>query len=247
MARLRTAQDGSRRSVLEPAIRGLSTGLGIAEDEIAQLLSDDCPLEWTAAGAPVPWGGVCPGPKLIVRGWACEARRLPDGRQLIYAFLLPGDVCYPLGPPSPARVAIRALTPMRTIALGALRERHRHHAFLDEVLRRASEVNLERRYDTALRLGQLTAAERIVDLLGDLRQRLAALGLADGDSFRLPLTQGQLADALGMSPVHLNRVLAELRRRGVLDVRAGQVRLVEPDPPSPNGSDQGSRRPSRPR
>jgi CRP-like cAMP-binding protein len=78
-----------------------------------------------------------------------------------------------------------------------------------------------------VRLGRQTAYERVAHLLLELSQRSAAVGLADGASSPLPLTQEILADALGLSIVHINRTLQQLRRDGLLDVRGSSLRLLD--------------------
>lgn len=68
-----------------------------------------------------------------------------------------------------------------------------------------------------LALGRRSALGRLAHLVCELFSRLQVVGLiVDGSSFHLPLTQTNLADALGLSPVHVNRTIQELRRRGIL-------------------------------
>ncbi len=83
--------------------------------------------------------------------------------------------------------------------------------------------------DHIVRLGRQTAYERMAHLLLELRWRLAEVGLGDERKFPLPLTQEVLADALGLSIVHVNRTLQQLRREGLLEMRAGFVELLKPD------------------
>ncbi len=76
-------------------------------------------------------------------------------------------------------------------------------------------------------LGQRTAIERVGHLFCELFLRLRCVGLTEGDSCALPLTQVELADALGLSNVHVNRTLQELRRAGLIVLKGG--RLTIPD------------------
>jgi CRP-like cAMP-binding protein len=78
-------------------------------------------------------------------------------------------------------------------------------------------------------LGRQTAYERLVHLVLEFYGRLQAIGMVDGDSFALPLTQDILADALGLSVVHINRTLQQVRRDRLLDMRGGQVTLRQLD------------------
>jgi len=62
-------------------------------------------------------------------------------------------------------------------------------------------------------------------LLAELRQRLAAMGLVANEQFDFPITQSKLADALGLSVVHVNRILQAFRASGVLDFKRHIVTL----------------------
>jgi CRP-like cAMP-binding protein len=90
----------------------------------------------------------------------------------------------------------------------------------------ADEINMR---DQVVRLGRQTAYERLVHLVLEFYGRLQAIGMVDGDSFALPLTQDILADALGLSVVHINRTLQQVRRDRLLDMRGGQVTLRQLD------------------
>ncbi|MET3666525.1 Crp/Fnr family transcriptional regulator [Caulobacter sp. 1776] len=74
-------------------------------------------------------------------------------------------------------------------------------------------------------MGQQDAASRLAHLMCELYRRLEAAGLATDSGFALPMTQADLGDVLGLTQVHVNRVLMELRRRGLLLWKAGQVTI----------------------
>ncbi|MCA1402543.1 Crp/Fnr family transcriptional regulator [Bradyrhizobium sp. BRP56] len=74
-------------------------------------------------------------------------------------------------------------------------------------------------------LGSRAALPRIAHLFCELATRFEMVGLLDNDTFRLPLTQQDLADACGLSTVHVNRTVQELRKMGLLDWR-GQIAYV---------------------
>ena len=78
-------------------------------------------------------------------------------------------------------------------------------------------------------LGQQNAASRLAQLVCELYRRLEAAGLAGQHRFGLPMTQADLGDVLGLTQVHVNRVLMELRRRGLLEWKAGQVTINDWD------------------
>jgi CRP-like cAMP-binding protein len=76
-------------------------------------------------------------------------------------------------------------------------------------------------------MGGLTATPRTAHLFCELYQRLASVGLADQLAYSLPVNQGDLADVLGLSPVHMNRTLQELRAAGVIELQQGRVVILE--------------------
>jgi CRP-like cAMP-binding protein len=68
-------------------------------------------------------------------------------------------------------------------------------------------------------VGRRTASQRIAHLFCELLTRLKAVGLAEDDPFEFPLTQAELADATGLSTVHVNRTLQELRASGLITLK----------------------------
>ncbi len=74
-------------------------------------------------------------------------------------------------------------------------------------------------------LGRRTSRQRIAYFLCDLLERLQAVGLAEDDCFRAPLTQTDLADALGLGTVHVNRTLQALREDGLVEMRGRTFRV----------------------
>lgn len=161
-------------------------------------------------------------PRVVVDGWLARVRQLPDGRRQLVSFALPGDTighCQLEGAPaSCATVALNAAQvcplpdPDRSVSLA------RAYA----VSRALGEVYLMAQ---VTRLGRLNAHERIIDLLLEFYERLHSAGQAEGGSFRIPLTQETLADALGLTPVHLNRTLQQSRRAGELTWVGREVTL----------------------
>ncbi|MGQ7454124.1 Crp/Fnr family transcriptional regulator, partial [Streptococcus suis] len=69
--------------------------------------------------------------------------------------------------------------------------------------------------------------ERMAHLLCELRWRLAAAGLAPQDSFEMRITQSDFADALGLTPVHVNRVLKGLRDSRLIHLHGGRLTLLD--------------------
>jgi CRP-like cAMP-binding protein len=171
---------------------------------------------------------------LLVSGWACRQRVLLDGRRQIFGFILPGDLfgsC--LRPRSVALTTAVALTSGTISDVTFIRDLllQSPYRFPGLASALASLQSLHEGYllDHLMRLGRQTAYERVAHLLLELNQRSAAVGLADGASTPLPLTQEILADALGLSIVHINRTLQHLRRDRLVDIRGSSLRLLDAD------------------
>jgi CRP-like cAMP-binding protein len=153
---------------------------------------------------------------VIVSGWACELRILPDGRRQIFSFLLPGDVIEARGTGSVGSRGVVALTRLTVV---------NHGPQLADAAGRAASRREQRLYDHLMRMGQLSAKERVIHLLLELHERLDRIGLVHGETFKIPLTQEVFADALGLSIVHINRTLKGLRKDGWVCIKAGSVTL----------------------
>jgi|GEM_PF-1678052 len=161
---------------------------------------------------------------VVVSGWIAETRILSDGRRQIFCFLIPGDVATTSRASDIGGRALVALTNAEVADAGALGLPETGDAngnWVAEAARR-SEARL---YDHIVRVGRLTARERVLNLLLELHDRLDSIGLVKENTFRLPLTQEVFADALGLSVVHINRTLQQLRREGLITLGRGAVTL----------------------
>jgi CRP-like cAMP-binding protein len=158
----------------------------------------------------------------LLSGWACRQRILRDGRRQILGFLLPGDLIGMCRHANPiAATTIVAVTEVVTCPVpdagpgSGLSEAYARSAALEEQFFLAH----------IMRLGRLNAYERMADWLLETQDRLAAAGLSLGNEFPLPLTQEMLADALGLTSVHVNRTLKALRLDGLVTSRGGMISL----------------------
>jgi CRP-like cAMP-binding protein len=171
-------------------------------------------------------------PRMILAGWAACQRVLPDGRRQIFRFLLPGDALGAAsGSPRESVWSVAAMTALETIdAEPALEAAEAGRApGLAQAFAAIATQDDELLIDHMVRLGQQTAYERVTHFLLELQRRLQVVGLGDAQRFPLPLTQEMLADALGLSIVHVNRTLQQLRRDGLIELRSGVAILLDPD------------------
>jgi CRP-like cAMP-binding protein len=160
--------------------------------------------------------------RMFLSGWACRYKALEDGRRQIIGFVLPGDTCDAFAYLfSTMDHSVAALTPVVYSELD-------HDAF--EQLMSANESVAEAllcetvaakaiQCEWAINLGRRDALERVAHIICELFERLKVVGLAQGNSFAFPVTQMDLADATGLSTVHLNRTLQELRASGLITLR----------------------------
>lgn len=147
----------------------------------------------------------------LEEGWACRYCILPGGRRQITEIYLPGDYCEPQWLLSGrANLPIVALTGVRA-KMVPLTEIHARSGGVRSLLTALVQM-LERQSRWIVSLGRKTAVERVADLLDDLSARLATTPQPTA----IPLTQRDIADAVGLTPVHVNRVLHTLREQGVV-------------------------------
>jgi CRP-like cAMP-binding protein len=167
---------------------------------------------------------------LIVDGWACRYKTLPDGRRQIVAFMVPGDLCdVSSAILHQADHSVGAITRLKVAEIGQdeFEALIAARPMLGQALRWSELVNSAIQREWTLSLGQRTAFERISHLLCETYVRLEAIGKARDNRCDFPLTQIDLADATGLTPVHVNRTLQELRRCGLVEL--GNKKLYIPD------------------
>jgi CRP-like cAMP-binding protein len=166
--------------------------------------------------------------RLILSGWACRYKSLEDGRRQIVNFVLPGDSCdtymYLF---SSMDHSIGALTPVIYSELE--RSAFEKLVSVDVTVAEAfyceplAVASIQREW--AINLGRRDALERVAHLICELFVRLEMVGLVEGKSFALPVTQMDLADAAGLSTVHLNRTLQELRASGLITLKERHLNI----------------------
>jgi CRP-like cAMP-binding protein len=167
-----------------------------------------------------------PGPNVhvLVEGWAFRAQMLTDGSRQITDIILPGDICAePAAEAHFAEIEACGRVKIAVIKLGNLTEPVRS---LIEKLQRRQEVEEARRLRAWLvGLGRRDARKRMAHFMAETHARLASVGLVHDDGFACPFTQEHLADILGLTAVHVNRVLARLRSEGLLVMNRRHVAI----------------------
>ncbi|HEY6579325.1 MAG TPA: Crp/Fnr family transcriptional regulator [Rhizomicrobium sp.] len=179
-------------------------------------------------------GEALDSPRLLMAGWACRFRTLPDGRRQIFEFILPGDIyglC--LRPQAIALTTSLALTPVviaNAAPLGsAITTESESHPGLTQACYATASLDEAYLLNQLMRVGRQTAYERTAHFILEIHERLGIVGLAGETTVAIPLTQEIMADALGLSVVHLNRTLQQLRRNQLIEFKGGLVKLLQPE------------------
>ena len=163
---------------------------------------------------------------LIVEGFACRYKITPGGRRQIMSFHIPGDVPdvqslhlrtmdHSLGTLTPCRLAFVTHASLRDLLL--------RHPRVADAFWRDTLIDAAVFREWMVGIGRRSAYQRIAHVLCEMLVRLKAVGLAKDHSYALPITQDELGDALGLSSVHVNRVLQELRDQGLIVLGGGRV------------------------
>jgi len=165
----------------------------------------------------------------LLSGLAYGHKDFRDGRRQIITLLLPGDICGGHGHLlRRAYCGVRSLTPARVGRLSAERflELLEFHPNIAIALHRASLVDESVLHAWIVNLGQRRAHERLAHLFCEFAHRMDRLGLRRADGgFELPLTQQDLGCVLGLTSVHVNRVLQRLRAESLIEFVNGAVHI----------------------
>lgn len=186
---------------------------------------------------PVRAGGQIAGRSQAIRdvfvlcaGWAFRFVQLSDGRRQIVQFLLPGDILCPEAVFEKSYMfSVAALTNVMVggFAHAGLRERYAEDSVLQAAISRCCIAAIRDATELAAVVGQCSAEERIAHLLLRLVPRIAARNVIREHSYPFPLRQQHVADAVGLTPVHVSRVFGLLRERGVVSISEGILRVSD--------------------
>ena len=166
---------------------------------------------------------------LVRSGWGCVYRDLSSGERQIIDFPMRCDFVGLRTGDGYSYNTIKSITPMSLyeIPLSSLEETiwqiPRLSMIFIELLSRQRSMLIEH----LTNIGCRSAFVRTAHLLLELSDRVKSCGMGDADSFYCPLTQYQLADALGLTPIHLNRMMRELREEGLVMFRSYKVEILD--------------------
>ena len=224
-------QGNGRKPMPNAFVRKIAGYSPLSPIDIALLQEASAPSRLVGSHRDLIKEGDKPGPVfLVLDGWACRYKVLPDGGRQIMAFLMPGDFCdLHIGMLDEMDHSIGTLTPCQIVAIPRQRietlivatpnltQAFWRTQLIDEGVLRAWIVSMGRR----------DSLERVAHLMLELYIRMRNIGQATGDTCRMPLTQTVLADALGLTPVHVNRVLRTLRERNAMTLGGGTLEILD--------------------
>jgi CRP-like cAMP-binding protein len=167
---------------------------------------------------------------LLLEGFVERYKDTPEGRRQILAIHVPGDFVdlhsYPL---KRLEHSVAALTDVKVAffphsAIRALTERS---ATLTELLWRSTLIDAAINREWIVSIGARSAVVRLAHLFCEMYVRLERIGMTSGTTFALPLTQVDLSDATGLTAVHANRMLRQLREQELVNFRQGTVEILD--------------------
>lgn len=175
-------------------------------------------------------GDAPPEACLLVEGFVCRYKLLGAGRRQIFSFHIAGDIPdlqslqlkimdHSLGCLTPVRAAFIPHEPLQVLI--------RKFPGITTAFWRDTLIDAAVFREWLAGVGRRTARARIAHLICEIYVRMRAVGLAQGPSFELPITQVELADSLGLSPVHVNRVLQDLRKDRLIASRGRFVSIED--------------------
>ena len=220
-----------REMVLAALLRRLNTVSGLDDADIAAIRALPINVRHWDAGRTIVSDGERPTDCcLVIEGFCVRAKTILDGQRQILSIHIPGEIPdlqslhlhrmdHDLIAVAPSTLGFISHTSMRALT--------RTNPNIAEVLWRDTLIDSAIFREWIVNVGQRPAASRLAHTVVELRRRLAVIGREAGDTFEMPLTQEQISEALGITPVHANRIIRQLRDDGIVDINRGRVTVLD--------------------
>ena len=213
-------------------VRKLSGLADLTEGDVGTLIASTSQVRQFAARRDLIREGDRPGPVFVVlSGWACRYKILPSGSRQVTSFMLPGDSCdLHIGILDEMDHSIQTITKasIATIPRAVMEDMLDRSPAIGRALYAAQLIDEATLRAWIVSMGRRSSLERVAHLMCELYLRLQGLTGMVSTSVELPVSQLLLADALGMTPVHINRVLRGLREAGVMEISRRSLRITDP-------------------
>jgi CRP-like cAMP-binding protein len=212
-------------------IRKLESIAPLTPEEKAALLRLPLRLKTVAADQDIVREGDTPSECcLLVEGFACRYNVTAEGKRQILSFHISGDIPdlqslhlsvmdHSLGTLIPCKLAFIQHDDLRTLM--------HDHPRLGDLFWRDTLIDAAVFRQWVVNVGRRQAPARMAHVLCELLVRLRAVELVEDHIFDLPVTQAELGDALGISNVHVNRVLQDLRGAGLISLRGKTLKVLD--------------------
>ncbi|QFI71455.1 Crp/Fnr family transcriptional regulator [Bradyrhizobium betae] len=212
-------------------IRRLRISSAIAEEDIKELEALPISVRQYPAETPVVRDGeratdCC----LIADGFCVRSKTIASGKRQILSIHIPGEI------PDLMSLFLHVmdhdlstLTPstLGFISHETLQKLHRRRPNVAEMFWRDTLIDAAMFREWIVNVGQRPAPARLAHVMIELRERLRIIGRVDGNDFEMPLTQEQIGEALGITAVHANRVIKQLRQEGIVELQRGRVTVLD--------------------
>ncbi|KAB0680367.1 Crp/Fnr family transcriptional regulator [Aureimonas leprariae] len=215
------------QAIIDAFVRKLEAFIDLRPDELRVLQALQGPSVQIAAGKEIIHEGQHRSSAYILHeGWAYSCKRLPDGERQIIDIQIPGDF---LGlHSSMLRMSDQTFVALTNLQITKI-NMDRSLEFVQSHPRLAAALLRCVAHDEAIiaehlvSIGKRDALERTAHFLLEFGSRMGSIGRFSNDSYECPISQPILADALGITTTHLNRILRRLRERELVMFRNGTV------------------------
>jgi len=220
-----------RETVYAPMLRRLMVVSGLDEPDIAAIRALPIAVRQWEAGRTIVADGERPTECcLVVEGFCVRSKTTINGQRQILSIHIPGEIPdlqslhlhrmdHDLISLAPSTLGFISHTSLRALT--------REKPNVAEVLWRETLVDSAIFREWIVNVGQRPATSRLAHTVVELRRRLAVTGRAAGDTIEMPLTQEQIGEALGITPVHANRVIRQLREERIVDISRGRAVVLD--------------------
>lgn len=208
-------------------IRKLRSISPLTEDETRSIGSLQLSIQTLEADRDIVREGDHPTSScLMIEGFTCRYKITEEGRRQIFSFHTPGDI--PDLQSLHLKVmdhSLKTITPCTVafITHESITALTRACPRIGDVLWRDTLIDAALFREWMVGMGRRSAYTRIAHLLCEIFVRLRAVGLNDGFECECPITQTEIGDSLGLSTVHVNRSLMELRANGLIELRRSRL------------------------
>lgn len=167
---------------------------------------------------------------LLIDGWLARSKDLSSGDRQVMELLVAGDFAdlhgFTLKRLDHDVVSLSQST-IGVVPHGRLMQLTERHPHLARIYWMSTNIDAAITREMALSLAQRSAIERMAHLFCELHVRLGIVGKSRDGVFEFPLTQRELSECLGLTVVHVNRTLQELRRTGLVEAQNRQVTILD--------------------